>query len=67
MCQLFADSEFMKMMLFVIPAISKLLESVKLLSKQKAKEHIILMDYKKSLLKFTVLLFEVSAITRTFH
>lgn len=62
MCQLFADSEFIKIMLFVTPAITKLLESVKLLSKQKSKEHIILIDSNKSLLKYTVLLFEVSDV-----
>lgn len=60
MCELFADNEFNKKILFITPAISKFLESVKLLSKQKTKEHIILMDSNKTLLKYVVLLFEVS-------
>lgn len=60
MCQLFTDSEFIKMILYITPAISKFLESVKCLSKQKTKEHIILMDSNKTLLKYIVLLFEVS-------
>lgn len=58
--QLFADSEFIKMILYITPAISKFLECVQFLSKQKTKEHIILMDCNKTLLKYTVLLFEVS-------
>lgn len=60
MCELFTDSGFIKMILFITPAISKFLECVKCLSKQKTKEHIILMDYNKTLLKYTVLLFEVN-------
>jgi len=60
MCQLFDDCEFIKLILFITPAISKFLECVKLLSKLKTKEHIILMDSNKFLLKYTVLLFEVS-------
>lgn len=60
MCELFADIEFNKKILFMTPAISKFLESVKLLSKRKTKEHIILMDSNKTLLKYVVLLFEVS-------
>lgn len=59
-CQLFDDSKFIKMILFITPAVSKFLECVKFLSKQKTKEHIILMDSNKTLLKYTVLLFEVS-------
>lgn len=59
-CQLFDDCKFIKMILFITPAISKFLECVKFLSKQKTKEHIILMDSNKTLLKYTVLLFEVS-------
>ncbi|VVC25146.1 Hypothetical protein CINCED_3A023792 [Cinara cedri] len=57
--QLFDDSKFIKMILFITPAISKFLECVKFLSKKKTKEHIILMDSNKTLLKYTVLLFEV--------
>lgn len=60
MCQLFEDNKFTKMILLLTPAISKFLECVKLLSKQKTKEHIILMDSNKTLLKYTVLLFEAS-------
>jgi len=60
MSQLFEDSEFIKILLLLTPAISKFLECVKFLSKQKAKEHIILMDSNKTFLKYTVLLFEVS-------
>lgn len=64
MCELFADSKFNKKLLFITPAISKFLESVKLLSKQKTKEHIILMDSNKTLLKYVVLLFEVSDVNK---
>lgn len=60
MSQLFEDSKFIKTIFLLTPAISKFLENVKFLSKQKAKEHIILMDSNKTLLKYTVLLFEVS-------
>jgi len=60
MCELFTDSEFIKMILYITPAISKFLECVKLLSKHNTKKHIILMDSNKTLLKYTVLLFEVS-------
>ncbi|CAH1724958.1 unnamed protein product [Aphis gossypii] len=59
MSQLFEDSKFIKVILLLTPAISNFLECVKFLSKQKSKEHIILMDSNKTLLKFTVLLFEV--------
>jgi hypothetical protein len=60
MCQLFEDNKFIKMVLLFTSAISKFLECVKLLSKQKTKEHIILMDSNKTLLRYTVLLFEVN-------
>ncbi|XP_025420820.1 huntingtin [Sipha flava] len=59
MCQLFEDNKFIKMVLLFTSAISKFLECVKLLSKQKTKEHIILMDSNKTLLRYTVLLFEL--------
>lgn len=60
MCQLFSESDFNKKILFMTPAISKFLECVKTLSKYKTKEQIILMDSNKTLLKYTILLFEVS-------
>lgn len=60
MSQLFEDSKFIKIIWFLTPAISKFLECVKYLSKHNSKEHIILMDSNKTLLKYTVLLFEVS-------
>lgn len=59
MSQLFEDNKFTKTILLFTPAISRFLECVKLLSKQKAKEHIFLMDSNKILLKYTVLIFEV--------
>jgi len=59
-CKLFTDNGFTKMISYITPAISTFLECVKLLSKQNTKEHIILMDSNKNLLKYTVLLFEVS-------
>jgi len=64
MSQLFEDSKFIKIIFLLTPAISNFLECVKLLSKQKAKEHINLMDSNKTLLKYTVLLFEVSRSLR---
>lgn len=63
MCQQFSDTEFIKMILYITPAVSTFLECVKFLSKQKTKEHIILMDSSKTFLKYTVLLFEVSMCT----
>lgn len=60
MCQVFVENDFIKTILCITPAISTFLECVKLLSKQKTREHIILMDSNKTLLKYTVLLFEVS-------
>lgn len=60
LCELFMDSEFIKMILYITPAISKCLECVKCLSKHNIKEHIIFMDSNKTLLQYTVLLFEVS-------
>jgi len=62
-CELFTDSEFIKIILYITPAISKFLECVKLLSNHNIEDHIILMDKTKTyttLLKYTVLLFEVS-------
>lgn len=59
MCRLFADTELVKTILSYTPAISKFFECVKFLSTLKTKEHIILMDSNKTLLKYCVLLFEV--------
>lgn len=60
MYQLFANNEVIKIILHITPAISHFLECVKCLSKQKIKEQIILMDSNKNLLKYSLLLFEVS-------
>lgn len=60
MCQLFVDSKFIKMMLYITPAVSTFLECSKFLSNQKTNEDSILMDFNKTILKYTVLLFEVS-------
>lgn len=64
MNQLFEDSKFIKTIWFLIPAISKFFECVKFLSKLNSKEHLILMDSNKTLLKYTVLLFEVSRLLK---
>lgn len=64
MSQLFEDSKFIKIIWLLTPAISKFLECVKFLSKHNSKEHIILMESNKTLLKYTVLLFEVSRLLK---
>lgn len=60
MYELFENKEFIKIILHITPAISNFLECVKCLSNQKTNEQIILMDFNKILLKYSVLLFEVS-------
>jgi len=64
MSQLFEDSKFIKIIWFLTPAISKFFECVEFLSKHNSKEHIISMESNKNLLKYTVLLFEVSRLLR---
>jgi len=64
MSQLFEDSKFIKTIWFLTPAISKFYECVEILSKHNSKKHIILMDSNKTLLKYTVLLFEVSRLLK---
>lgn len=64
MIQLFEDSKFIKIIWFLTPAISKFLECVKFLSKHNSREHIISIESNKNLLKYTVVLFEVSRLLR---